>query len=187
MNNVKSLICKEIISEGAEGNIYKIVNILLENKSDNNNDILIDIYINHDQYNQKSIFDKFTQAVGEYFNNSFSKKQCIKYLLFLEIETILSKKISYYNGFKNIEKIIHFYNKYDNLSKEEAKKYTYGDVYGETISNTLSELLHAFDITDSTCFSEYNTKNMAIEEINILYENSTVDNLLKDLLVEFSV
>jgi len=119
------------------------------------------------------VYNNFIKAIEYLYKKDFSKEACTKYLCLIEIEKILNKKVSYYEGLSNIENIIRTYN----LSINESII----DTYGEKLNKELSEVMHSFDLESSIYFSEYNDENLAIEKINSEYKNSIIDDVLNKI------
>lgn len=186
MKNIKVLICNEIITKGNRKNILSIINTILNCKdTDNTIDILVELYINHDKYYDDLLFIKFKEGIEIYYNEKFYPKKCLAYLLKQEIEKILDKTYTYFNGFSNMIEIIKIYNRYDNLTEEENKIFFYGDIFAETISYELSELLSDFDITEDVVFSDFE-EDISIKKINSIYLETNIDNDLKNILIELN-
>jgi len=183
MKNIKTLICNEIITKGNSENIVNIINNILNYAdSDKNIDLLVDLYINHDKFNHDTLFKKFKESIESYYAESLYPKKCLAYLLEQEVKKILDKTNSYFDGFRNMIEIIKIYNRYDNLSDDENKAFAHGDIFAETISYNLSDILHDFDITEDVMFSEFQ-EDLAIKKINSEYSESAIDSDLKKILI----
>jgi len=185
---IQERICKEIVVKGRRENILNIINELLENSIEADKlELLIEIYIHHDKYSDDKLFLKFKQAIENYYKEEFDSKKCLAYLLKEEIRKILDKKYRYFDGFENILKIVKLYNRHDNLTKEEEEKFIYGDLYAETISYKLSDILSDFDLTKDVIYSELDKESRVIDKINNLYKYSKIDDSLKEVLLELSL
>jgi len=186
MKNIKTLICNEIITKGNRENIIDIINKILNSAENNESiDAMIDLYINNDKYDHETLFKKFKESVEKYYGESFHPKKCLAYLLEQEVKKILDKTNSYFDGFRNMIEIIKIYNRNYNLSDEENKAFAHGDIFAETISSDLSDILHDFDITEDVIFSEF-PEDVAIKKINLEYSKSDIDNSLKKILTSLS-
>jgi hypothetical protein len=186
MKNIKTLICNEIITKGDRENIIDIINNILNSAENNESiDAMIDLYINNDKYDHETLFKKFKESVEKYYGESFYLRKCLAYLLEQEVKKILDKTNSYFDGFKNMIEIIKIYNRNYNLSDEENKAFAHGDIFAETISYDLSDILHDFDITEDVIFSEF-PEDIAIKKINSEYSKSDIDNSLKEILTSLS-
>ena len=172
--NIKSEICKNILSNTLDKNkILYFVNSFLNN-SLNEDDGIIELYINHDKLNEDTIRSVFLKSIKKVYGISFSPESCLKYIIMEEIEKILDNKISYYDGFYNIEEFIKLGNRIiQNIQI---------DPYGAYIDNELGEIMHDFDLTTSLYFSKYDNEELIKKKINKEYLNSRATCKLKKII-----
>ena len=178
--DIIKLVCREVVCKNDINKIKLIINQILEDEKNINADIdkIIYIYNNYEKLKEDNmLFDTFIESISEFLKINIDNKFCIKYLINEELSEILQTK-NYYKGFKNIENLLHLYNRNNNLTIDERKKYIYGDTYGETISGDLADVMHDFDLLSSFSFSEADNEKLAIKKINEGYENSTIDDIL---------
>ena len=168
-------LCKKILLNSLDRNlILETINKFLNGGK--NYGCLIELYLNEDLLDYQTLYKSFLKCLEKIYKKSFSKKSCAKYLILLEIEQILNKKISYFQGFLNIENIIREYNRYDSTN-----------VYGKNLNKALSEIMHSYDLESNLIYSMYEDENIIIDKINSYYKNSQIDNELKSIYNKIKV
>ena len=173
--DIKSEICKNILSNRLDKNkILHFVNIFLNNPL-NEEEGIIELYINHDKLNEDTMRSLFLKSIEKIYGISFSPESCLKYTIMEEIKKILDRKISYYDGFSNIEEFIKLGNRI--IQNKQL------DPYGAYIDDELSEIMHDFDMTTSLYFSKYDNEDLIKKKINKDYLSSNYNKVLYNILL----
>jgi len=176
MSSLKKTICDKVIfNQFNRDAILKIINDILNNTKGNEHiDDVIALYVNHDTLSYNVLYDKFVKSMGKYFGRGFSKKECVKYLILLELKSVIQNEKSYYEGLSEIENILkHFNRSYENYNK---------NTYGEMIEKLLSEIMHDFDIETSYQYAKFDNEQLVIENINKAYKNSEIDPVIVKII-----
>ena len=173
MNERLCNICKKILFSKNKNIIMEIINDILVDTSSCNQDLegIIYVYNNYEQLKEKNELEEFFfKALSEYFRLHIDKKLCIMATILCELDRMMNTK-NFYEGFKNIEDIIRYYNRDRNFRKNIEKVYTYGDTYGESISKELSDIMQDYDLSESYIFSNSSSEDDAIQKVNESYDN----------------
>lgn len=183
MNQKLCDACKKFLFFKDANIILDTINdILADGGKDNENlDGAIYIYCNYDQLKERSDLEKsFFKAISEYFRLNIDKKLCIMTAILCELDRMMNAK-NFYQGFKNIEDIIRYYNNEGDFRRDIEKVYTYGDAYGESISKELSDLMHDYDLSESYIFSKSSSEDDAIHKVNKSYDNRESEKYIRDV------
>ena len=162
-------ICEDIAyGRTNRDEIYKFADnqiIYIDNMDKNISQIVVDIYVDGDKQTDEELYENFLNVLRAVYKKDFSKQSCFRCLVGYNLDKILKKENTFYDGLIAIEKMILSY-------------YGTDDIYGEKLNQKLSEIMHSFDIDCSLMFSKYDEKK-AIEEINKIYDKSYMVEILE--------